>query len=239
MRWHDLLFMHWAVEPAQLRAHVPPGLEIETFDGRAWLGVVPFTMSRIRHRLAPPIPGFSAFPELNVRTYVRAERGGRPGVWFFSLDAASRVAVRAARAVFGLAYMNARMSSRRAGEWIEYHSRRTGPRSALSYGPTIAQEGAFVGRYRAIGPAATHPPGSLEDYFIARYCLYAWLRGRLVRGEIHHEPWALSPAEAETSVNTAGAPLGIDLGALSKAGAGPLLHYANIMDVIAWTPEFV
>jgi uncharacterized protein len=239
MRWHGLLFMHWAVDVARLRAYVPPGLVIDTFGGRAWLGVVPFTMTGIRHRLAPPIPGLSAFPELNVRTYVRAEHDGRAGVWFFSLDAASRAAVSTARAVFGLAYMNARMSSRRAGEWIEYRSHRTGPHTSLAYGTNITRGAEFVARYRASGPGVERLPGSLEDFFTARYCLYAWRRGRLVRGEIHHEAWKLSPAEAETSVNTTGAPLGVDLGALSKSGAGPLLHYAPMMDVIAWTPELV
>src|SRR5881394_3715955 len=136
MRWHDLLFAHWPVEAARLREFVPPGLAIETFDGAAWLGVVPFRMSHVRARCLPPVPGLSAFPELNVRTYVRAEGDGCPGVWFFSLDAASRAAVRAARAVFGLAYMDARMSCRREGESVAYESRRAGPRAGLSYGET-------------------------------------------------------------------------------------------------------
>ena len=107
MRWHDLLFLHWRVDPALLRPHVPPSLELDTFDGSAWLGVVPFWMSGIRARLTPPIPGLSRFPELNVRTYVTAE--GKPGVWFFSLDAANKVAVRAARWTFHLNYLDARM----------------------------------------------------------------------------------------------------------------------------------
>src|SRR4051794_8370159 len=106
MTWNDLLFAHWRVEAAAMRARVPSGLEIEEFGGSAWLGVVPFTMSGVRAKWLPPVPGAAVFPELNVRTYVRSTRDGRPGVWFFSLDASSRVAVWGARTVFGLAYMN-------------------------------------------------------------------------------------------------------------------------------------
>ena len=107
MRWHDLLFMHWPVKSEALRPYIPPALAIESFDGTAWIGVVPFRMSAVVPRLIPPVPYLSAFPELNVRTYVSAE--GKPGVWFFSLDAGNPIAVEAARDTFHLNYYNARM----------------------------------------------------------------------------------------------------------------------------------
>ena len=118
MVWHDLLFLHWPVPATTLRALIPPSLEIDTFQGQAWVAVVPFHMSGIRHRWLPPLPGIRAFPELNVRTYVRAR--GRPGVYFLSLDAHNFIAVQTARATFRLNYLRAGMRSRRVGEWIEY-----------------------------------------------------------------------------------------------------------------------
>src|ERR1044071_6473413 len=210
MRWHDLLVMRWPVKADRLRERVPPGLEIDTFDGSAWLGVVPFTMSGVRHRLLPPLRRLSAFPELNVRTYVRERGAGRGGVWFFSLDATSRVAVRAARGVFGLAYMDARMSVRRDGDWVQYESRRIGPHNRLAFGDTASASAEFRARYRPTGPEGIPSRGSLADFLTGRYRLYAWRRGALVRGEIHHAPWPLQTAEAEVERNTAAAPLGID-----------------------------
>src|SRR5262249_36943564 len=110
MSWHDLLFLHWPVPVDSLRPHIPAALAIDTFEGSAWLGVVPFRMSGVRPRYMPKAPWVSAFPELNVRTYVSI--GGKPGVWFFSLDAANPIAVWLARATFHLPYMHARMASR-------------------------------------------------------------------------------------------------------------------------------
>ena len=230
MAWHELLFMHWPVEAARLAEFVPPGLEIETFDGSAWLGVVPFRMTGVRHRLLPALPGCSAFPELNVRTYVRAA-DGRVGVWFFSLDAPHRVAVRVARAVFGLAYMDAQMSCRRGGEWTAYESARTGPRNALAFGTTRTGEAQLSASYRPTGPAFHPQPGTLAHFLTTRYCLYAWRRGRLVRGEIDHGRWPLQPAEARVERNTMAAPLGL------SGGGDLLLHYARRLDVVAWLPR--
>jgi uncharacterized protein len=141
MRWHELLFIHWPVPAGSLRPLIPAGLELETFDGAAWLGVVPFRMSGCRVRGLPPVPGLSAFPELNVRTYVSAE--GKPGVWFFSLDAASWLAVRGARWLFHLDYFDARMSVARKGNEIDYRSTRT---------HRHARPAEFAARYRPTGP---------------------------------------------------------------------------------------
>jgi uncharacterized protein YqjF (DUF2071 family) len=241
MVWHDLLFMHWRVELNRLRPFVPPALEIETFDGSAWLGVIPFAMSGVRHRVLPAIPGAAAFPELNVRTYVRAPGPGgapRPGVWFFSLDAANVPAVVAARALFHLAYMNASMRLRRVAGAVHYESRRTGPFSTLTCGQTRTRQARFRARYRPVGGPVPAPHGSAEHFLTDRYCLYAAARsGRLYRAEIHHQPWPLRAAEAAAEVNTMAEPIGIDLGRLEAASGPPRLHYAPRMEVVAWSPE--
>jgi uncharacterized protein len=122
MAWHDLLFMHWPIRPAALLPYIPAGLALETFDGMAWIGVVPFRMSGVRPRLVPAVRWISGFAELNVRTYVVAE--DKPGVWFFSLDAGNPVAVEMARDVFHLPYYNANMRCAPHDDWIEYTSAR-------------------------------------------------------------------------------------------------------------------
>src|ERR671939_467164 len=123
MRWLDLLFMHWPVPETSLRSLVPPALKLDTFDGSAWLGITPFRMERARPRFLPTVPWLSSFPELNVRTYVTAE--GKPGIWFFSLDAHNPVAVRLARATFGLPYLDAEMSCQVFKDEVCYRSVRT------------------------------------------------------------------------------------------------------------------
>ena len=123
MGWDMLAFLHWPVPAAALAARLPRGLALDTFEGQAYLGVVPFEMARTRFRWAPAIPTATRFLELNVRTYVTA--GGRPGVWFFSLDAASKLAVRGARATFRLPYFDAKMAARREGDTVHYTSERT------------------------------------------------------------------------------------------------------------------
>ena len=220
--WHDLLFAHWRVEEAALRRHIPAGLDIDTFEGRAWLGVVPFRMSGVKLRGTPAVPWLSAFPELNVRTYVAAN--GKPGVWFFSLDAANPIAVAIARAWFHLPYFRARMSCEQRNGWIEYkcgRSHRGAPCGVLS------------GRYRPIGEVFSAGSGSLEHFLTERYCLYAAdHEGRLIQGEIHHAPWALQAAEAELVSNTMPEAAGIYL-----PPAKPLLHFAKRQDVVVWRPQ--
>lgn len=221
MDWEDLLFMHWPVDPALLRPRIPAGLELETFAGQAWIGVVPFRMSGVRPRFLPGLPGLSAFPELNVRTYVR--RGTRPGVWFFSLDASNPLAVRGARRFFHLPYFDAKMSSAREGGDVVYASRRT------HRGAPAAE---YRARYAPAGPAYRAAQGSLDDWLTARYCLYsADDEGAILRCDIHHKPWRLQPARARVDANTMASPLGLDL-----AGE-PLLHFAEKAEVVAWLPE--
>jgi uncharacterized protein YqjF (DUF2071 family) len=218
MQWHDLLFAHWPVRPAALQPHIPPGLELQRFDGWAWLAVVPFRMAGTRLRGTPALPLVGAFPELNVRTYVTS--GGRPGVWFFSLDAASPPAVEVARLAYHLPYVHASMRCAPKGDGVAYTSQRRhrDPRPA-----------ALEACYRPTGAPYRTEPGSLEHWLTERYCLYAAnKRGRLWRGEIDHEPWRLQPAEAEFAHNSMAAPLGL------KLEGAPLLHFARRLDVVAW-----
>src|SRR5688572_9071745 len=162
MRWLDLAFLHWPVPAGQLRRLLPRGVELDAFGGDAWIGVVPFRMTGIRHRLFAPVPGLSAFHELNVRTYVT--RNGRPGVWFFSLDAACGVAVRVARRTFHLRYYHAAMRSRASADGtIDYESVRT------HRGEPPAK---FVARYRPVGDVFRATRGTLEHFLAERYCLY-------------------------------------------------------------------
>lgn len=235
--WHDLLFAHWPLPPSVLAPLIPPGLALDTFDGRAWIGVIPFRMSGVRLRGLPPVPGIAAFPELNVRTYVTdapREQGGKPGVWFFSLDAASSLAVRAARAWFGLPYYHATMQCQPKGgpdddRGIRFRSSRT-----LRARPASKEHAAdFAARYHPAGEAAPRRPGTLDRFLTERYCLYAKdRRGRLCRAEIDHGPWPLQPAEAEIELNTMVAPL-----SLALPDEPPRLHFARRLDVRVWTPE--
>jgi uncharacterized protein YqjF (DUF2071 family) len=220
--WHDLLFAHWPVDAEKLCALIPGRLEIDTFDGQAWLAVVPFRMTGVRLRGTPRVPWFSAFPELNVRTYVTC--GGKPGVWFFSLDAGNSLAVSIARAWFHLPYFRARMSCTEQGGWIHYHSVRA-HRGAPS--------GMLVGRYRPNGEIFSPQRGTLEHFLTERYCLYsASGRGHIFRGEIHHSPWALQVAEADFTGNTLAGAAGVPLPLRQ-----PLLHFAKRQDVVAWRPS--
>ena len=224
MRWRDLLFAHWPLRAEALRPLIPGGLEIDTFDGVAWLGVVPFRMEDVGPRFLPAPPGPGAFPELNVRTYVT--RHGRGGVWFLSLDAASRLAVEGARMAFHLPYFQARMSTDTEAGWVEYRSERVDPR-----GPPAR----FVGRYRPVGTVVVAPPGSLAEFLTDRRGLYAAdAAGRLSWTAIRHAPWPLQPAEAEISVDTMAAAHGLDLPAVP-----PLLHFARRLDVVGWWPRIL
>lgn len=237
--WEDLLFAHWRVTVEELRPHVPQALEIELHDGSAWLGIVPFRVTGLRSRGVLPLPGVSSFRELNVRTYVRTA-AGKPGIWFFSLDATSRLAVRAARRQYKLPYFDARIALDRSAGWTDVECARLGERGRV-----------FSGRYRPAGPASTSRPGSLEWFLTERYCLYAGAgsaRGGaadarpadraasggagaaegLYRADIHHAPWVLRPAEAEIEL-TSIAPF--------ELRGEPLCHVAERQDVVVWPLE--
>ena len=219
--WHDLLFAHWPVAAAVLRPLLPPQLQVDTFEGLAWLAVVPFRMAGVRLRGTPAMPGLSAFPELNVRTYVTYR--GKPGVWFFSLDAGNSLAVAIARAWFHLPYFRARMSCSEQNGAVAYASHRDHSGAASA---------GLRGHYRPVGPIFLPQPHTLEHFLTERYCLYALDgSGRLICGEIHHPPWPLQRAEAEFERNTMTEPLDISL------TAEPLLHFARRQDVLVWPPR--
>ncbi len=232
--WHDLLFAHWRIDAAGLRTllHplIPAPLEIDTFQGEAWIGVVPFRMTGVRLRATPALPALSAFPELNVRTYVT--HGGKPGVWFFSLDAANAIAVSVARAWFHLPYFNARMHCANRNGWIEYDSERTHRGASMAKLRT---------RYRPIGEIFHSQPGSLEHFLTERYCLYASdAKGRISRADIQHAPWPLQQAQAEFRENTmiegameSGEPPWI------RGLNDPLLYFAGHQDVVVWNPRTI
>jgi uncharacterized protein len=216
--WENLLFAHWRVDADALRRLLPDAVRLQTHDGAAWLGITPFRVSALRLRGTLPLPRVSSFLELNVRTYVTA--GGKPGIWFFSLDASSRLAVEAARRTYKLPYFQARIGAEPQGEWLEYESARVVERE----GPHV-----FSARYRPRGEVFQAAAGSLEDFLAERYCLYTVDgRGRLYRAEIHHSPWPLQPAEATIELNTM-APEGLAL-----PDEEPLLHFARVQDVVIW-----
>jgi uncharacterized protein YqjF (DUF2071 family) len=198
---------------------------LDTFEGTAWVGVVPFWMSHVRLRGMPQIPGLSTFAEMNVRTYVSVN--GKPGVYFFSLDAENLPAVYGARIGFSLAYFHAKMSVRvDANDEVHYESRRLQkPKPAEfagSYGPTSS----------ATFNAA---PGSVDEFLVERYCLYtADKRGRIYRGNIHHLPWPLQQARADIGINNVAQSHGLHL-----PEEKPLLHFAKQLEVLIWMPERV
>lgn len=215
--WHDLLFAHWPFDPDVLRPLLPPNLPLDVFDGRAWIGVIPFHMTNVGPRGGPSLPGLSAFAELNVRTYVTLH--DKPGVYFFSLDAASTLAVIGARAMFRLPYYRAEMAVHTGTRHVTYRSVR---RSA-----TPAQ---FAATYEPIGAVGQARPGTLEHFLTERYCLYAMTRsGEPRRLDIHHRQWPLQPANAHIVVNTMATAAGLTLPA-----SAPLLHFAKRMDVLTW-----
>ena len=219
--WHDLLFAHWPVNAAVMRPLLPPQLQVDTFEGSAWLAVVPFRMTGVRLRGTLALPWLSAFPELNVRTYVTCD--GKPGVWFFSLDAGNALAVAIARAWFHLPYFRARMSCTNQDGWNHYESERT----------HRGEPAAFLKcRYRPLGKVFSPQSGTLEHFLTERYCLYT-VDGsnRIIRGEIHHPPWPLQRAEAELAQNSMAESFGVAL------ASRPLLHFAGRQDVLVWAPR--
>lgn len=181
-RWNDLLFLHWEIEPQVVQATLPPGLTVDTFDGAAYIGIVPFFMQRVRPRWLPPVPWLSWFLELNVRTYVH-DREGRPGVWFYSLDCNQPVAVAIARRIFHLPYFHAMMRATRSRGSVDYQCQRRGTSALSSYA------------WQPKGEPREVTPGSLEFFLVERYALFSTDRsGALHCGRVHHQPYRISQA---------------------------------------------
>lgn len=213
--WIDLCFFHWRVEEAALRGLVPDSVELETHDGSAWLAVTPFLLRNFRLRGLPPLPGVSTFPEVNVRTYVT--RDGKPGIWFFSLDAASRLAVEAAKKLYKLPYHHAQIRYERDEEFVQYESARPGA--------------AFSARYRGDGDIFRPAAGTLEHFLTERYCLYTEDGGRLYSAEIQHAPWDLQRGEAHIDLNT--------MAPLPLPADEPHVLFSPRQDVVLWSLDEV
>lgn len=224
--WHHLLFLHWPVPEDKLRPLVPAGLDIDTHDGNAWVGLIPFTITGTRPLFTPPVPFLSDFHEVNVRTYVH-RNGGDPGVWFFSLDASSLIAVTAARALYHLEYYPAEMRFELSGgehPSIDFESHRTGGGAKpahchIQYGP--------------VESATTHAsPSTLEHFLIERYILYAQSENQLYRARVHHASYPLIRSEVrkveETLIWAAG---------ITRPESGLLSHYSPGVEVEIFRPE--
>jgi uncharacterized protein len=223
-RWHDLLFAHWRAPADRLRTMLPPPIELDTYQGEAWVSVVPFRMTGVRFRWAPPIPTAHAFPELNVRTYVTCN--GHSGLWFFSLDAPSTLAVLGARAGAGLPYFRAAMRVTLRSQSIDYHSERLDPASTRA---------VFSATYAPLGSACVAMPGSLEFFLTERYALFARHQGHVIRIDARHPRWALYGANAAIRCNTV-----LQAAGLTPAtDDAPLLHFATFQDVRFWPPQRV
>jgi uncharacterized protein YqjF (DUF2071 family) len=212
--WSRLLFAHWQVDPEQLSRHLPPRVEPDVRDDRAWLAIVAFRMLRSRPLLPPRRPVLPAIPELNVRTYVRV--GGVPGVWFLSLDASSPFFVNAGRALYGLPYRLARMTTISEGARTHYMSSR--------------RDACFAATYEPCGEMSHAEAGSLEHFLVERYRLFAQRRGRLITAVVSHEPWPLRPAAARIDVNEM-APPGL------RFRGEPLLHFVESVEARISVPQ--
>lgn len=213
-QWDDLAFLHWEISPAVMQETLPEDLEIDTYDGRAWLGVVPFDMKGVAPRGCPRFKALSDFPEINVRTYVIKD--GKPGVWFYSLDVPNPLAVWAARRFFHLPYFRASMQVQAGERGIDYRSARGKFRFDASYRPT--------------GPAS-FSAGSFEIWATERYCLYTANRaGRTLRAEVQHGQWPLETAEIEMRENTM-------LHGFTVGDRHPSVLFSRHLDVVVWPLE--
>ncbi len=227
-RWSQLLFAHWAIDPALLRPYLPARLELDLFEGQAWLGVVPFTMSHIRPLGLPAVPGLHHLHELNVRTYARLD--GVPGVWFLSLDASLALGVWAARTFFHLPYLHARMSLTQTGDTLRATAERT------HHGIASA---SFAATWKLGETLPASQPGTLQHFLTERYYLYTAgpnlmqaVRGNdLWRGKLFHEPWTLREARLNEWDSTL-----VESHGLPTPNGEPLLYAADTLDV--WVQEF-
>jgi len=228
-RWNDLLFAHWPIPASSIAALLPEWLEVDTFQGSAWLGAVPFWLDRIKIRGVPTIPGGRGFPDLNLRTYVRDQFTNTPGIYCFSLDSGNLVAVAMARALYHLPYRWAdmRMEQRSEREFAFYSRRRFTSRPVI-----------FKARYRGLGPShklSQIQSGTLESFFTERSCLFSSNRaGQPIRASLHYVPWPLEEAEAEIERNDLATAIGIEL-----PDRDPVLHYSRRLGVYIWPAELV
>ena len=213
-RWLNLLFVHWEIEASYLRSQIPEPLEIDTFDGKAWIAVVPFDMKDVTLRGAPPLPPLSNFPEINVRTYVSYK--GKPGVWFFSLDVPKRIPVWIARTCFHLPYRFGKVETSETGGLVSYSHDCQGER--------------FEATYRGLEPLDAKQ-GTFEHWATERYCLYCQSnRGKLFRTEVQHPKWPLQIADVNMEHNSLIHPFPV-------GNRHPSLLFSRDLHVVAFPPK--
>jgi uncharacterized protein len=219
--WHNLLFADWPVPISSVRGLVPEQLELDTWDGVAWISVTPFILHRLRTKGCPPMPGLSRFPTIAVRTYVRV--GDKPGLYYLSLDAASRTSITVGRIVFGFPLYFAWADHERILDGVDFRSTRDDRRGDLA---------TFRAQYRPSSEVFRAAPGSYEWYIAERYCVYTVDRhDKVWRTEIDHIPWPLQTAEFDIRTNTMADAVGISL-----PNYGPLTYFCRYLDVRVWRP---
>ena len=218
MDWVDALFLHWPIDAAQLRARIPADLEIDTFEGAAWVSIVAFRIAGARLRGVPARAAWRAFPEVNVRTYVR--RDSHTGVWFLSLDADSRAAVSAGRAVVHLPYLHASIAASFGDDRVSYRLVRADRR---------APSARFGAEARYDGEARVAEPGTLEHWLVERYAFFTTARRRTLRGDVRHAPWQLRDAITTIQENSLLVAAG-----LTPSADAPLAHVSDGVETRAW-----
>jgi len=206
--WCHITFLHWRYPAASLQRFLPPGLTVDVHDSTAWLGITPFVVQKLRPPFLPSVPWLSTFPETNVRTYVIGPDGSR-GIWFFSLEAARRLAVAGARALYGLPYRWASMTARKEGELLHYESHRDEGGSTAATRVTVQ-----------IGPPVPSTP--LEIFLTARFRLFSFRNNRLWFADVEHNPWPLRAARVERLEQTLLPSL-----LLEEPPDHPLVHYSR------------
>lgn len=220
--WKDLLFLHYKIPEDILKGYVPRDLEIDLYEGESWVGVTPFKMRDVRFRFLPPIPTAVNFLELNFRTYVKMN--GRAGIFFFSLDASSGLSAIGARLGAFLPYFAAYMSVEEKEGWFRFKSeRRSNPAAS------------FDVKYKPESHAFEAAKGSLEEWFVERYCLFqGTAKGKYIEIDIHHVKWPLQTVEVKIARNWIPKAHGIDL-----PDEKPRAHFAAIQKVLVWPPKIV
>lgn len=220
-RWDNLLFLHWPIDPIALRGFIPASLDIDLFEGQAWIGITPFALNDLRIRGMPAIPGLSSFNELNVRTYVLYN--GTPGIWFFSLDASKLVAAVAARLFFMLPYFRSDIQFQHDEQPFSFQLRRT-----------LAPAAQFQARWHTGIRLRAPDTESLAFFLVERYCYFAADAGRIYQTRIYHAPWILDEAFLEACSSTLISVLG-----LHEPATEPMVHFARQQNVDIWAPVTV
>jgi len=214
--WRNLTFMHWSVEPGKLEQYIPEGLELDLFEGKAYVGTIPFLMKNVRPRFLPAVPGISSFPEFNIRTYVK--KNGKPGVLFLTLDAQSRITCWHAPRAYGLPYRYAKCKISTEENRFKWRSKRS-------------EDGAILdGECRLIGPKMQAEKNTLEYFLFERYSLYTELNGKLNMAYTLHEPWTYQEAEVHLTNNTLTESYGLDIDVMNPE----YVHASYGVYVLTW-----